>query len=166
MQTEIERKFLVVEPTWKENVLRSFEIRQGYLSGSESGASIRARVRDDEGVLTIKEKRDGMERIELEYKIPLEEARFMIDNFSGTRVISKTRYLVPLDGHTWEVDVFHGQNKGLILAEIELDSQGTEFERPDWLGPEVTEHERFYNGSLAKKPFREWQMFTNEESDV
>ena len=145
MAKEIERKFLV-EGDFMPYVTSSSHIEQGYIAKSDS-LTLRVRTRDDKGYLTIKGRSNeaGMSRDEWEYEIPVEEARELLRFSRGT--IDKTRYLVPAGRHTFEVDRFYGANKGLIV----------EFERPAWLGREVTGDRRYYNSQLLKKPFLLWE---------
>ena len=157
MALEIERKFLVAGE-YKPFASSSERITQGYLS-SASGRTVRVRIRGDRGWLTIKgpSKDGGLSRFEWEMEIPLSDARAMLE-LCEPGVIDKTRWLVPAgDGiHTWEVDEFHGENAGLVVAEIELRSEADAFERPSWLGPEVTGDRRYYNSMLTLHPFSEW----------
>ena len=157
MALEIERKFLVAGE-YKSFATSSERITQGYLS-SASGRTVRVRIRGDRGWLTIKgpSKDGGLSRFEWEMEIPLSDARALLE-ICEPGVIDKTRWLVPAgDGiHTWEVDEFHGENAGLVVAEIELRSEADAFERPSWLGPEVTGDRRYYNSMLTLHPFSEW----------
>lgn len=158
MFQEIERKFLVKGDFMKES-FQATEIKQGYLCGG-SGVSIRARVRGDKGYLTIKGKRNesGISRFEWEKEITAEEANALLGLAEGG-LIEKTRYLVKnTDGkHTWEVDVFHGDNEGLIVAEIELAGEADTFDKPDWLGEEVSDDCRYYNSQLLRNPYKNWK---------
>ena len=157
MALEIERKFLVAGE-YKSFATSSERITQGYLS-SASGRTVRVRIRGDRGWLTIKgpSKDGGLSRFEWEIEIPLSDARALLE-ICEPGVIDKTRWLVPAgDGiHTWEVDEFHGENAGLVVAEIELRSDSDVFERPSWLGPEVTGDRRYYNSMLTQHPFSTW----------
>ena len=157
MALEIERKFLVAGE-YKSLASGCERISQGYLS-SASGRTVRVRIRGDRGWLTIKgpSKDGGLSRFEWEMEIPLSDARALLD-LCEPGVIDKTRWLVPAgDGiHTWEVDEFHGENAGLVVAEIELRSEADAFERPSWLGPEVTGDRRYYNSQLTLHPYSEW----------
>lgn len=157
MLQEIERKFLV-RGEFCQYATASSEIAQGYIS-SQSGRTVRVRIRDDKGYLTIKGpgNTSGLARFEWEKEISVEEARALM-TIAEPGVIEKTRYLVPnADGiHTWEVDVFHGASEGLIMAEIELSSEDDAFDRPAWLGEEVTGDRRYYNSFLSKRPYTEW----------
>ena len=144
---------------FKKEAFQATEIKQGYLCGG-SGVTVRARVRGDKGYLTIKGKRQagGIARFEWEKEISADEAQALLALAEGG-CIEKTRYLVKnTDGkHTWEVDVFHGDNEGLIVAEIELESVDDTFDRPDWLGREVSDDHRYYNSQLLKNPYKNWK---------
>ncbi|OUO50333.1 adenylate cyclase [Parabacteroides sp. An277] len=153
---EIERKFLVAG-NFMRDVYAERRIVQGYIC-SAPGRTVRVRIRDEAGFLTIKGPTDakGMSRYEFEQSIPLEEAEKLLD-LCEPGAIDKIRYLARIGKHTWEIDVFHGANEGLVLAEVELESETEEFERPAWLGREVTGDRRFYNSSLTKHPYSEWK---------
>ena len=155
MAKEIERKFLV-EGDFMPFVESSSRIAQGYIARSEE-LTLRVRTRDDKGYLTIKGRSDeaGMRRDEWEYEIPVEEARELLRFSRGT--IDKTRYLVPVGRHIFEVDCFYGENEGLVMAEVELKSEDESFERPAWLGREVTGDRRYYNSQLLKNPYTKWR---------
>ncbi len=155
MAIEIERKFLVAGDFMPETV-GSTRIVQGYIC-SQPGRTVRVRVRGEKGFLTVKGASDekGLSRQEFEWQIPLADAERLM-TLCEPGVIEKERYLVPHGGHTWEVDVFHGANEGLTLAEIELSSEDEPFERPSWLGKEVTGDRRYYNSTLTKQPFNKW----------
>ena len=154
MAKEIERKFLV-EGDFEQQAVASYHIAQGYIAGSDS-LTVRVRVRDDEGFLTIKGRSDasGLERDEWEWPIDATEARALLSFSRGT--IDKRRYIIPYEGHTFEVDRFYGANEGLIVAEVELSSRDEAFARPQWLGREVTGDVRYYNSQLLKHPYSEW----------
>ena len=157
MSLEIERKFLV-KGGFIEETFRSYRITQGYISSS-AGRTVRIRIRDDQAFLTIKGPSDaaGLSRFEWEKEITAEDATQLLQ-LTEPGLIDKTRYLVHnTDGvHTWEVDVFHGANEGLVVAEIELSREDEPFDRPDWLGPEVTGDRRYYNSHLSRNPFTKW----------
>lgn len=155
MAIEIERKFRVSSDAWQLRVTRTRQIRQAYLT-KNGRVSIRVRINDNEtATLTIKAARSGLERHEYEYAIPLIDAEELMLQREDA-IVSKTRHLVPFDGLTWEIDVFDGDNAGLVIAEVELDRADRTFERPDWLGDEVTADRRFYNADLAKRPYASW----------
>lgn len=155
MPLEIERKFLLADERWREEVVRCRRMRQGYLGGSGGRASIRVRVEDDAAHLNIKAAVVGSVRAEYEYAIPLGEAQEMLDQLSVGR-IDKTRHFIERDGLTWEIDEFHGDNAGLVVAEVELDNARQDVPRPAWLGREVTQERRYYNHDLALHPYRTW----------
>ncbi|MBQ5603714.1 MAG: CYTH domain-containing protein [Bacteroidales bacterium] len=152
MAKEIERKFLV-SGEFRQDSPESYRIMQGYIC-SDPDRTVRVRVRGDKGFLTIKGRgsEDGLSRYEWEKEIPVTEAVELMA-LCGSGVIDKTRYLVPFGKHTYEVDVFHGANEGLVLAEIELSDEQEAFEMPSWLGEEVTGDVRYYNSMLSLHPF-------------
>ncbi len=154
---EIERKFLVIGD-FKSQAISSTHIAQGYIA-SGNGRTVRVRIRGDKGYLTIKgpSGKAGLARFEWEKEIPLAEAEALM-MICEPGIIEKTRWLVPSkDGkHTWEVDVFEGDNAGLIMAEIELESETDQFEKPDFIGPEVTGDRRFYNSHMRRYPYKLW----------
>lgn len=152
MAKEIERKFLV-SGEFRQDSPESYRIMQGYIC-SDPDRTVRVRVRGDKGFLTIKGRssEDGLSRYEWEKEIPVSEA-FELMALCASGVIDKTRYLVPFGKHTYEVDVFHGANEGLVLAEIELSDEQEAFEKPSWLGEEVTGDVRYYNSMLSLHPF-------------
>jgi adenylate cyclase len=155
MGKEIERKFLVDHEKWHQLEKPIGHLyRQGYLV-AEPNKTIRVRQTDTHGFLTIKGKSSGATRSEYEYEIPIEEARELLDNFSDTE-LSKVRYKIIYSGKLWEVDVFSGANDGLIVAEIELNSEDEAFDIPPWITHEVTDDVRYYNSTLTKKPFTDW----------
>ena len=155
MSTEIERKFLVCGE-FMDKGTESTEIVQGYLSSSP-GNTVRVRVRNGKGYITVKGKAgvSGIERYEWEMEIPVSDARELL-KVCEPFPVEKTRYLVPYGGHIFEVDVFHGENSGLVMAEIELDSADEAFEKPPWLGEEVSFDPRYFNAALAAKPYNRW----------
>lgn len=154
---EIERKFLV-KGEYKYLAERSFRIVQGYLS-SATGRTVRIRIKGDKGFITIKGKSNesGLSRYEWEKEIPLNEAEELLQ-LCEPGAIDKTRYEIPVGKHTFEVDEFYGENSGLTLAEIELESETESFLKPDWLGEEVTGDRRYYNSCLTKNSFKNWKI--------
>ena len=154
MSIEIERKFLVAAESWQRQVVRTRRIKQAYLCAS-GPASIRVRLQDAEAVLTIKSAEAGLSRQEFEYAIPAADAGHLLALRQGA-IIEKIRHDVPDGGCMWEVDVFLGENEGLVVAEIELESAGQDFGRPAWLGEEITGDHRYYNAELAQHPFSRW----------
>lgn len=157
---EIERKFLVDKEKWQEiSKPQGVSFIQGYLSIDEN-KSVRVRVAGNKGFLTIKGRSETFSHPEYEYSIPAEEARELIEEFAGNR-IEKTRTRIRAGAHVWEVDEFHGENEGLLMAEIELQSPEEHFERPGWLGEEVTGDGRYYNAWLSMNPFSAWNGKTS-----
>ena len=155
MAIEIERKFLVTDERWRAAARPGVRYRQGYLTEAGPG-SVRVRVGGERAHLNIKSATLHMRRLEYEYEIPLRDANEMLDSLCLKPLIEKTRYLVENDGHTWEVDVFEGDNEGLVVAEIELQSADELFSRPAWVGEEVTEDPRYYNVCLVQHPYKSW----------
>ncbi len=152
MFLEIERKFLV--SGFVSEGLRCKKMKQAYLA--KDGATVRVRIADNKAFLTIKGKTEGFSRAEFEYEIPMEDANAMMELAIYPPVI-KTRYYAEVDGKTWEVDVFEGENEGLVMAEIELSSEDEEVTKPEWAVEEVTGDKRYYNAYLAKMPYKNWQ---------
>ena len=153
MPLEIERKFLVTSDDYKLSA-KIVEIRQAYLS-IDKNMAIRARVEGIQASINIKSKKSERINHEFEYVIPMDEAQSLI-RMSPYLVIEKTRHMVKYEGKTWEVDEFHADNEGLTIAEIELDDEDEVFNKPPWLGEEVTDDYRYLNSNLAKKPFDSW----------
>jgi adenylate cyclase len=155
MSFEIERKFLISTDAWQSLVTSSTPIRQAYLA-SDAKTSIRIRIKDNaSATLTIKSRPTAVRRLELEYKIPVLEAEALMALRTGG-VVEKVRHVVPWHDLAWEIDVFSGDNAGLIIAEIELHHEEQHFELPNWIGQEVTGQSQYYNSSLVQQPFREW----------
>lgn len=155
MAVEIEHKYLVDKTLWNPALAKkSYVIRQAYMH-SEPFKTIRVRTKGPKGFITIKGKNSGATRAEFEYEIPLDDAIELIHAFCSN-VIEKTRYEVEFAGKCWEVDVFEGDNAGLILAEIELKSETETFELPTWVNENVTADMRYANSNLAKHPYKEW----------
>ena len=154
MGQEIERKFLVKGDGWKPSA-QGTRFRQGFLS-TEPERTVRVRLAGSTGTLTIKGKTVGATRAEFEYEIPAADAERLLDSLCRHPLIEKVRYRVETGRHTWEVDVFEGDNEGLVVAEIELSSEEEVFDRPPWLGKEVTHDTRYFNANLVEKPFCSW----------
>jgi CYTH domain-containing protein len=154
---EIERKFLVLSEAFKKEALTSTRITQGYLS-IDPERTVRVRIRGERGYLTIKGKSNtsGTTRVEIEEEITFAKAKTLL-SLCLPGVIDKTRYEVSLGNHLWEVDEFYGNNQGLIVAEIELNGEDESFEKPAWLGIEVTGTKKYYNSQLSKLPYRDWK---------
>ena len=161
MGIEIERKFLLVDDAWRAAAHKVVPMAQGYLNDLamvDSGAmqtSVRVRIEGESAFLNIKSREAGPSRQEFEYEIPLADARALLALCVGGK-IDKRRHYVQHAGHLWEIDEFHGDNAGLVVAEIELDHADEAFERPDWLGSEVTDDPRYYNLALASHPYTRW----------
>jgi CYTH domain-containing protein len=151
---EIERKFLVVGTAWKVSA-RGVRFRQGYLSRIEE-RTVRVRTEETRAVLTVKGLTTGVARLEFEYEIPLHDANRMLDELCERPLIEKSRYRVEAGGLIWEIDEFHGENDGLVLAEVELTSAEQAFARPEWVGREVSGDPRYFNSNLAARPYRIW----------
>ncbi len=156
MASEIERKFLVRNESWRENARDPLSIRQGYILGSAK-ASVRVRVGGNRAWLNMKSARVGIARAEFEYEIPAADAEQILSTLCVRPLIEKTRYFIDHGHHRWEVDVFEGDNTGLVVAEIELRSEDEIFERPPWAGKDVSDDPRYYNASLVKRPYSLWR---------
>jgi adenylate cyclase len=155
MGIEIERKFLLMNNEWQKHFHHSQNYRQGYLK-QDGKCSVRVRIGGEQARLNIKSARTSISRAEYEYEIPLQDATEMLDNLCVGSVIEKTRHLVKHGAHTWEIDVFEGDNAGLIVAEIELSEEKEMFELPEWAGKEVSEDPRYLNASLVTQPYCNW----------
>jgi adenylate cyclase len=155
MGTEIERKFLLTGDAWRGMAV-GIEYRQGYL-GLDKERTVRVRIAGDQAFLTIKGKTNGISRMEYEYPIPVEDASILLAELCEQPIIEKKRYKISYQGFVWEVDEFFGENEGLFVAEIELEEEGQEFEKPPWVGTEVSSDRRYCNASLIKKPYSMWK---------
>ena len=153
---EIERKFLVKSDAFKNEAFSKSRIVQGFLN-SDAERTVRVRIKGDMGFLTVKgiSNASGTSRFEWEKEIPLSEAEQLL-SLCEKGSIDKTRYFVKADKHIFEVDEFHGENDGLVVAEIELNDENETFQKPNWLGKEVTGEVKYYNSQLAKNPFKNW----------
>ena len=154
MAHEIERKFLLLNQDWRTLVTGSFVLKQGYLS-TTSESTVRVRTKSNRAMLTIKSKNTGIRRSEFEYEIPVQDAEEML-LLCKYPLIEKTRYIITIGTHTWEIDEFSGANSGLLVAEIELSTEDESFEKPEWLGQEVSADARYYNSNLVSHPFAFW----------
>ena len=154
MALEIERKFLVKNTGYRQ-LGRYLHIHQGFLS-TEKERVVRVRIHGKSAFLTIKGITEGIARAEYEYKIPMADAKYMLENLCIRPTIEKFRYNVNIEGFIWEIDEFLGENEGLTIAEIELKSADQVFPKPEWIGEEVTGDVRYYNANLVKKPFKSW----------
>ena len=157
MGLEIERKFLVTNDDYKKEARSRIWIRQGFLTDDLKRA-VRVRIVGDNAFITIKGKNVGAARHEFEYPVDKADAKIMIEEICIAPVLSKYRYLVDLDGLTWEVDEFKGENEGLVIAEVELPKLGHKLVLPVWAGREVTHDKRYYNASLVRSPYRKWKQ--------
>ncbi len=153
MALEIERKFLVTGSGWRDTS-RNLFIRQGYLS-TDPERTVRIRIADRRGFLTIKSRATGIVRHEFEYEIPVSDADAILE-CAVKPIIEKRRWLIDFKGLTWEVDEFHGENQGLVIAEVELNSPTQKISRPSWTGGEVTHDPRYLNVNLTANPYSKW----------
>jgi adenylate cyclase len=154
MAVEIERKFLLADDRWRAAIEHSERLAQGYLGGSR--ASVRVRIGGGRAWLNIKARVRGAARLEFEYPIPLADGEQLLAELCEPGRIDKVRHHVRHAGALWEIDEFGGANAGLVVAEIELDAVDSAFERPAWLGREVTDQARYYNVALAERPYAQW----------
>jgi CYTH domain-containing protein len=154
MGTEIERKFLLRDESWRAGASGTF-FRQGYLNSSKE-RTVRIRTAGDKAFLTVKGPAVGATRAEFEYPIPLDECNAMLDTLAEKTLIEKKRYKIKCGDLTWEIDEFFGDNKGLIVAEVELQSEGQRIDKPSWVGDEVSGDPRYFNSNLIKHPFTKW----------
>jgi len=159
MAIEIERKFLLSDDSWRAQAEAGNTMRQGYFAGpkeSDRRASIRVRIDNENAFLNIKSYELGISRQEYEYPIDRADAEKMLETLCERPLIEKTRYKFMSGNHTWEIDVFSGENEGLIVAEIELQSEDEAFDKPAWLGKEVSDDPRYYNVRLMHHPYTKW----------
>lgn len=156
MGVEIERKFLTRNDSWRTQVERSLPMRQGYLHRADNSA-IRVRICGDQAHINIKKTQDGIQRLEFEFDIPLDDAEDLLEKVAMAPQIEKTRHELRFGDHLWEIDEFQGENAGLVVAEIELNDPDELFERPEWLGEEVSQDRRYFNSNLILHPFKSWQ---------
>jgi len=154
MPKEIERKFLVKSDAFK-SLAKGEYMHQGFLS-TDKERVVRVRMQDEKAWLTIKGISVGATRTEYEYEIPMEDAQYLLEHLCLKPTIDKHRYQVEHGGFTWDVDEFHGENEGLVVAEIELPSEDTDFNLPDWIGGEVTGDPKYFNSNLVAMPFKGW----------
>jgi CYTH domain-containing protein len=154
MGTEIERKFLVRDDSFR-SLAQGTRYRQGYLNSVKERV-VRVRTIDDKGFLTIKGITTGATRAEYEYEIPVKEAEAMLDELCEQPLIEKNRYKIAHKGFIWEVDEFFGENRGLIFAEVELESEDQQFDKPDWITDEVTGDPKYFNSNLIQNPYKNW----------
>ena len=155
MGIEIERKFLVTNESWREAAGPGIPIKQGYLIGGKD-ASVRVRLQGNKANLNIKSATLGVKRQEFEYPIPVADAEVLLMTLCQRPIIEKVRYLVAYANKQWEVDVFEGENAGLVVAELELQDEAEDYEPPPWLGKEVSHDPRYYNTCLSQHPYKDW----------
>lgn len=155
MGIEIERKFLVTNDSWRETASPGIPIKQGYLIGGKD-ASVRVRLEGSKANLNIKSATLGVKRQEFEYPIPVADAEVLLATLCHRPIIEKVRYLVSYADKQWEVDVFEGDNAGLVIAELELQDEAEDYASPPWLGEEVSHDPRYYNTCLSQHPYKEW----------
>jgi len=160
MAIEIEHKFLLSSDDWRQTVDHSQRMGQAYLA-SDSSVTVRTRIAGEHAWLTLKGRpsgrtEKGLAQLEFEYEIPVSDAVEIISELADSGVIDKTRHTLQHAGHEWVIDEFHGDNEGLIVAEIELESETEEFKVPDWAGPNVTADYRYRNKFLAHTPYKDW----------
>lgn len=153
MNIEIERKFLLKNDNWREGAV-GVHYKQAYLN-EKGDNTVRVRIEGDKAKLTIKGKSSNISRLEFEYDIPMEDVEALF-TLAKTPIVEKYRYKIMYAGNCWEVDEFLGLNRGLVVAEIELESETQSFEKPDWIGMEVSGDKRYTNANLARKPYCEW----------
>jgi adenylate cyclase len=154
MAIEIERKFLV-DQTKLPPLQNGIIMRQGYIQ-TAGLHTVRVRIQDSQAFLTLKSSSTGQSRLEFEYPIPIDDAQEMLENLCQKPFVDKTRYLIPYEGHTWELDIFEGENKGLVVAEIELSHEEENFDLPEWVTQEVTTEKRYANSNLIAYPYSKW----------
>jgi len=155
MAKEVERKFLVRGDAWRA-LSQGTTYRQGYLNSAKE-RTVRVRTAGDKAYLTVKGLTIGATRAEYEYEIPFADGKAMLDTLAEKPLIEKKRYRIGAGDLTWEIDEFLGDNAGLIVAEVELESEDQDFARPAWLGDEVTDDPRYYNANLVRNPFSRWR---------
>ena len=171
MAIEIERKFLLASDDWRAGIEHSESLAQGYLVGAQAlrdgsaRASVRARLAGDKAWLNIKAATRGIARTEFDYPIPLDDARTLLDSMCDG-VLEKVRHHVRVEGVLFEIDEFHGDNQGLIVAEVELPAEDAPFPRPSWLGREVSDLARYYNVNLIGHPYRQWSPAERDAEDA
>ncbi len=155
MAKEIERKFLVIGDKWRE-LAKGTHYRQGYLNSIKE-RTVRIRTIDDKAYLTVKGPTVGVTRMEFEYEIPYNDCVEMLDNLAEKPIIEKSRYKIKSGELVWEIDEFFGVNEGLIVAEVELNSEEQKFEKPEWIGEEISGDPRYFNSNLVNNPYTTWK---------
>ena len=162
MATEIEHKYLVINDEYRNGSTSATYFRQGYLS-TDPACTVRVRIAGERAVLTIKGTTQNAARPEFEVALDIDMAQSMLNTFCQSPIIEKTRYIYPYAGHTWEVDCFHGDNQGLVMAEIELTHPDESYDFPPFIGRQVTHLPRYYNACLATHPYSQWSDTEKEE---
>lgn len=155
MNIEIERKFLLKSDFPKEDATKVFHIKQGYLNDNPD-RTVRVRITNSHGYFCVKGRTQNISKMEFEYEIPIDDALKLLE-LCKRPIIAKTRYKIPYEGHLWEVDVFEGENEGLVMAEVELQSEDETAVLPKWIGKEVSGDKRYYNSYLSLHPYNEWK---------
>ena len=156
MPKEIERKFLVIDDSWKIFTVGKVKLKQAYITENEI-CIVRVRTSDKKAWLTVKGRQTGFTRPEFEYQIPVDDAEEMLEKFSPDRQIIKTRFFINYHGNEWTVDVFENNNAGLVVAEIELENENQTFDLPPWVGKDVSSDFKYANSSLAEYPYNKWK---------
>lgn len=154
MGIEIERKFLI-DINKIDLSDNACYIKQGYIQATDKTV-VRVRIKNQEAYLTIKGENQRLKRLEFEYQIPIEDAHQMIDNLCSKNIIDKTRYEIKIENHMWEIDIFHGENEGLIIAEVELNDENEDLFLPPWITQEVSHDAKYYNSNLISNPYSHW----------
>lgn len=165
MAEEIERKFKLISDEWRSLSIRSLKIQQGYLQSgvkADQASSIRIRIEETDSnqikaTINVKSAEMSVHRMEYEYSIPVSDASTMLETLCENPILLKTRFLVPYGDHTWELDIFEGDNAGLEIAEVELKDINEKIKLPDWIGQEVSDDPRYYNNYLLAQPYRFWR---------
>ena len=155
MAIEIERKYLLKNNDWQTHVYQKTHYKQAYLANTKQ-SSVRIRIAGNKANINIKSMTLGIQRLEYEYPMPVQDANELLEQLCQKPVIEKTRHLVKYDYKIWEIDVFEGENKGLIMAEIELNHVAEKFKLPAWIGAEVSQYVRYYNVNLIQYPYQQW----------
>lgn len=154
MSKEIERKYLVTGDTWRQ-LAQPVHYRQGYLN-SQKERTVRIRTVGEKAFMTVKGLTKGVTRLEFEYEIPFDDCVTMLENLAEQPIIEKARYKIPMGELVWEIDEFFGVNEGLIVAEVELKSEDQAFDKPEWVGEEVSSDPRYFNSNLVRNPYTTW----------
>jgi|TARA_B110000467_G_scaffold58485_1_gene53418 adenylate cyclase len=154
MATEIERKFKVTTDEYKQ-LAKPLYCKQGYFN-TPNEPLVRVRIMGEKAYLTLKGKNKGISRLEFEYEIPVIDAQELLSNFCSTPFIEKNRFIISIEDTTWEVDEFLGDNLGLVIAEVEISSEDANFQKPSWVGPEVSDETKYYNYKLVNHPYSKW----------